>query len=67
MDFLSMFNDRKKKGQYTTTNTAYKTEYVIKQDSKNNRQMNLRRVKAFIQLDSKKVINADPFSRFPRD
>lgn len=66
MDFLSMFKYRKK-GQHTTTNTAYKTEYIIKQGSKNNRQTNLRRVKEFIQLDSKIVIKADPFSRFPRD
>lgn len=50
MDFLSMFKYRKKKGQHTTTNTTYKTEHIIKQGSKNNRQTNLRRVRKFIQL-----------------
>lgn len=66
MGFLSMFKYERKKGQHTTANTAYKTEHVIKQGSKNNRQMNWR-VEKFIQLDSKIVIKADPFSRFPRD
>lgn len=67
MGFLGMFKYERRKIQHTTANTAYKTEHVIKQGSKNNRQMNWRRGKEFIQLDSKIVIKADPFSRFPRD
>lgn len=60
MDFLSMFKYRKKKGQHTTTNTAYKTEYIIKQGSKNNRQTNLRRAKSLYSWTLRQLLKLTP-------
>lgn len=68
MDFLCMYKYGKEGGQHTATDTAYETEHIIKQGSKNNRMMNWRRGNELYSCALRwLVIKADPFSRFPRD